>query len=266
MRLWLLTALLLVSSPALASAAGFAKQSLFLSKTPVTEGETVLVHAVVANESNVKFAGEVVFKDGSTKIGSVAVSIASGGANAASVSWKPTAGSHTVTAELTANGGTVVESESATFAINEKPKPQIVINTNATSSSAAVVGSSEDIQKQITDFYPPAGTVTAPLFSTLDTFRSTAADYLDNGINWAKEKTGGKKPGEVMGAATSTPSSGNMVDVAWNVFATIILYVLTLLRFVVGNAGIFYPAFAILFFYILFKTFKRFRRPSYPAY
>jgi hypothetical protein len=262
MRFWLLTALLLVSSPTLASAATFAKQSLFLSKTPVTEGETVLIHAVVANESNVKFDGDVVFKDGTTKIGSVAVTIAPGGANAVSVSWKPPAGSHTVAAQLTTNDGTVVESESATFAISEKPKPQ---TTTVTTASSTPVESSDDIQKKITDAYPPAATVTTPVFSTLDSARVMAANALDNGIAWAKQKSGGKKLGEVLGTSTSA-SPGGIMDTVWSVLGTILLYIFTMLRFAVGNVGIFYPAFAILFFYILWRTFKRFRRPSYPAY
>ncbi len=117
---------LVIILPFSAHAATFAKQSLFLSKTPVTEGDTVLIHAVVANDGTAKFDGDVVFKDADTKIGSVAVSIAQGGANAVSVSWKPAAGSHNITAELTASGGAVVESESATFLINEKPKPASV--------------------------------------------------------------------------------------------------------------------------------------------
>jgi hypothetical protein len=267
MKFWLLTLVVLVStSPTLASAASFAKQSLFLSKTPVTEGETVLIHAVVANESTAKFSGDVVFKDAEAKIGSVAVTIAAGGANAVSISWKPTAGSHTITAQLTNGAGTAVESESATFVINEKPKPVTPLTISGTSSAASPVESSADIQKKITDLYPPAGSVSAPVFSTLDSVREKAAGALDNGINWAKQKTGGKNYGSVLGAATSTNDSGGIMGTVWLILGLVVLYIFTLLRFVVGNAGIFYPAFAILFFYILWRLFKRFRRPRYDVY
>ncbi len=258
MKLLLLATLLFVSLASSASAASFARQSLFLSKTPVTEGDTVLIHAVVANESNVKFTGDVVLKDGETKVGSVAVAIAPGGAQAVSVSWKPLAGTHLVTAQLTAEDETVVESQSANFTINEKQKP------GSTTGTVNGVDSSSDIKNKINEILPAAAPVSEPVFASLDSARASAASALDQGITWAKEKTGGKKPGEVLGASSTT--QGGIVDTIWTLLATILLYIFSILRFVVGNAGIFYPAFAILFFYILWRTYKRMRRPAYPEF
>jgi hypothetical protein len=260
MKSTLLAAMVLAMLPVSAHAATFAKQSLFLSKTPVTEGETVFVHAVVANDSNVKFDGDVVLKDGVTKIGTVAVSIAAGGANTVSVSWKPAAGQHTVIAELTADDGTVVESESAQFDIREKPKPASA--TADAPGTSTPVESSADIQKKINDISPAVGSISAPIFSTLDSVRANAAKALDSGIDWAKQKTAGKNPGQVLGTATQGGADG-AVETGWTILATVLLYILSVLRFVVGNAGIFYPAFALLFFYILWRLFKRYRRPSY---
>lgn len=260
MRSVLLTALLFVSFASTASAATFARQSLFLSKTPVTEGDIVLIHTVVANESNVKFMGEVVLKDGDAKLGSIAVAIAAGGANAVSLSWKPVHGSHKIVAELTATDGTVVESESETFTIQEKPKP----STETTTGGVSGVDSSSDIQNKITDVLPAAAIVSQPVFTTLDSARASAAKALDSGIDWAKQKTGNKKPGEVLSASTKA-GSGTMLDTIWLILATLALYIFTVLRFVVGNAGIFYPAFALLFLYVLWRSYKRMRRPSYAA-
>ena len=254
--LWLVIFLL----PSLASAAGFAKQSLFLSKTPVTEGDTVLIHAVVSNEAASSFTGDVVFKEADQKIGSVVVTIAPGGANAVSVSWKPLAGSHDVTAQLTANDGSVVEQESATFAVNPKPVP-----ASATAPTDTTVESSQNIQNTIGQYSPAVASTTAPVFSGIDSFRSKAADALDSGINWAKSTTGGKNAGQVLGASTSNTSSSGIVDTLLNILALIVLYLFTVLRFLVGSAGIFYPILAIVFFYLLWRTYKRFRRPSYGA-
>jgi hypothetical protein len=245
--------------PEAAAAAGFAKQSLFLSKTPVTEGETVLVHAVVANDATAKFTGDVVFKDGEAKIGSVAVTIAPGGANAVSVSWRPVAGTHSVSAELTGTDGYVVEKQSATFTINEKPKP--ALTGDVTIATSSPIGTSEDIQNKIKSLSPTAADLSAPIFSTLDTLRVKSAQALDSGIDWAKQKAAGKKTGSVFG--TTTEASGGAIDTAWGIFGTILLYILNALRYVVGNAGIFYPVFALLFFYILWRIYKRMRRPSY---
>ena len=113
-------------APVLVSAAGFAKQSLFLSKSPVTEGETVLIHAVVANDTAEKFKGEVQLKSGDTKIGAVPVTLER---------WRSAHGLCFVesrwpaltpcTAELKAGDGVVAESEQATFVVLEIPKPAV---------------------------------------------------------------------------------------------------------------------------------------------
>jgi hypothetical protein len=241
--------------PSLAMAAGFAKESLFLSKTPVTEGETVLIHAVVANDGSTKFDGEVVFSDSDVKIGAVAVTIAPGGAQAVSVSWKPIAGSHTVTAKLTNKDGTVAEQESATFAIAEKPKP-VTQKTVATSSA---VTSSDSLQQKISDLSPAVAHITAPVFTILDSGRTKVAQLLDQGIEWAKKKV---TPVHVLGAQTEK-SSGSMLETIWFFVATILLYIFSLLRYIIVNPGIFYPVFALLFFYGLWRIYKRMRRPNY---
>lgn len=249
--------------PDLAFGASFAKQSLFLSKTPVTEGETVLIHAVVANESNVKFTGSVVFKNGDTKIGSVAATIAAGGANTVSLSWKPSAGSHTVAAELTATDGTVVEKQSANFSIAEKPKPATAFATD--SNSAAAIESSDKIQSQIGSLSPAAQQATKPAFTIIDGLRSGAADVLDSQIESTKKKIAGTpKTGLVAGeSVTQDASINNPWGMALNALYTIYLYVLTVLRFVIGNAALFYPLLAIAFLYFLWRMFRRYRRPSY---
>lgn len=252
--LWAL--LLLAASPLAAHAAGFAKESLFLSKTPVTEGDTVLIHAVVANENAEKFAGKVVFKEGEDALGTVAVAIAPGGANTVSLSWKPASGSHTIAAELTGDDGTVVEKESARFDIREKPLPA------SEAEQSGAVESSDDIRNTIGQYSPAAANASEPVFEAVDSLREKAADALDSGIEWAKTKTA-PPAGEVLGGTTDTPSQKGLMDTLWFALATAGLYVFTILRFIVGSAGVFYPVLAIAFLYVLWRAYRRFRRPSY---
>src|SRR6185369_15427299 len=263
-RTFFVLALLLL--PTFAFAAGFAKQSLFLSKTPVQEGETVLIHAVVANEATAKFDGTVVFKDGETKIGSVAVSIAQGGASAVSLSWKPAAGSHSITAELTSGAGVVVEKQSAIFAIAAKPKPvETSVFSTLASSSPAAVESSQDIQNKIGSFSPTAENVSKPAFNFFDGLRATAADFIDSQLASTKTKLASTpKSGIVAGeSTTSDPKIQNPWGTALTVLYTIYIYVLTILRFLIGNAGVFYPLLAAIFIYFLWRTYRRFRRPAW---
>lgn len=255
MRQALVVAALLLL-PAAAGAAGFAKQSIFLSTASVTEGDTVLIHAVVQNTDAATFPGTVVIKDGEEKVGSVAVELEAGKAQAVSVSWEPKAGSRTIVAELTNKAGEVVESESETFSIKTKPT---AAGKTASSSNAAAVGSSDAIQEQIHNVSPAVGGAVAPFFKLVDGGRESMADVLD-----AQLKSIGPKvtqiplPGVVAGAETvETPKPAAWF---WSIFYTIYFYILTVLRYVVGSAGLFYPLIAVLFLLVLYKMFRRFRR------
>ena len=127
--------------PEAARGAGFAKDPLFLSRSPVTEGQTVRLFAVLSNSDTTAFNGTVVFYDGTTKIGSVTVSLAAGASITASVTWTPSAGDHNVKADIVGKDGTQVEEIKEAFTINSKPKPA----TPAQSSSAF---STSSIQSQ----------------------------------------------------------------------------------------------------------------------
>ncbi len=254
-------------APSFALAAGFATQPLFLSQTSVTEGDTVQMYAVVSNSdlSN-KFSGTIVFQDATTTIGTIPVTLAAGAASTASISWKPVAGSHDITAELTDSSGTVAGQESATFLIN--PKQQLAAASAA--GTTLSVGSSQPIQQSIASFSPVVASTTQPLFSTIDSVRTVAAHTLDNSITWSKQQISkAQNTKQLLGStavASSSPniSAGNSaISTAWVVLATVLLYILSILRYIVANAGFFYPLLAILFFYILWRTFKHFRRPRY---
>ena len=58
-------------------------------------------------------------------------------------------------------------------------------------------------------------------------------------------------------------SVSNPAGSFWYVLQTLYFYLLTVLRFIVGSAGVFYPVVAILFLYFLWRMFRRFRRPAY---
>ncbi len=241
--------------PLAAQAAQFAPSNLFLSKEEVMEGETVLIHAVVQNDATAKFPGNVVFRNGDEQVGSVPVTLAANEVRAVSVSWTPGPGTHKITAALLDQGGTAVQSESESFAVAAKPKPK---PTAATSTHvAAAVESSQGIQAKIDGLSPAAGGALAPLFKLVDGSRVAVADVLDAQIAKTKPKLA-PIPGVVAGTSTiQTPEQGSWFSSICN---TVYFYILTVLRYIIGSAGIFYPILALAFFYILWRTFKRFRR------
>lgn len=251
-------AVCLLCCPLAAQAAQFAPSALFLSKNDVVEGDTVLIHAVVQNDATGKFPGNVVFRDGDTQVGSVPTTLTAGEVRAVSVSWTPGPGSHKITASLQDSGGTAVQSESETFVVAAKPKPKpAAASSSASSNAAAAVESSADIQAKIDDLSPAAGGALAPVFKLVDGSRVAVADVLDDQIAKTKPKLA-PTPGVVAGTSTiKAPEQG-----AWfsSIFNTVYFYLLTVLRFVIGSAGVFYPLLAAVFLFTLWKMFRRFRR------
>lgn len=249
-------AICLAFFPVVTFAAGFAQQSLFLSKSSVTEGDVVLIHAVVQNDAASAFPGTVFIKDGTEQVSSVPVTLEAGEAQAVSVSWKPTAGSHKITAELQDKAGAVVESESETFIVQEKPKP---VSQETPQNQAAAVESSDGIQDQIDSLSPAVGGVLAPVFRLVDGSREAIADVLDSQLESVGPKvTALPIPGVVAGAETiKAPDEQGWF---WSIIYTVYFYLLTVLRYVVGSAGIFYPLLALVFFFVLWRTYRRFRR------
>jgi hypothetical protein len=235
--------------PSLALGAGFARESLFLSKSPVLEGDSILVHAVVQNDAAIKFDGELVFtaqkgSEAKQKIGSAAVSIAPQGAQAVSVSWKPLAGEYTVVAALTDKSGTVVEENSARFTINPKPIP-----ASGSGDTNTPVESSAEVQATIAKFSPTIADFSKPAFLAIDSLRVGAGNWLDQGIAWSKSKKEAAPKGEVLGQATNIGAGGAEIALLG-------------VKWLVANAGVFYPVVAAGFLLGLWRLFARIRRPS----
>lgn len=268
MKRLLITGVLLCMTlaPASALAAGFAKDPLFLSKTPVTEGQTVHVYAVINNTDPAAFVGTLVFYDNNVKIGSSAVNLAAGATETASILWTPAAGAHPLSARLVAKGGSVAEEISQDFTINAKPQPAAAITSSAPAfaQTAASIDSSAAIQKDIANVSPQVASAAQPVFTTIDGARNSIANVLDNQIATTKQKVAATpKPGIVAGAATQDVKIENPTTGFWYWLYTMYLWLLQGVRWLVGNAGVFYPVLAIAFLYFIYKMYRRFRRPAW---
>lgn len=250
---------ILFALPGIVSAANFAKQSIFLSTNTPVAGNTVLIHASVSNGTAQKFTGTLKVHDDLGAIGSVPVTLAAGEASDVSVSWKPTAGARTVVADLTDSSGTVVEEDSQTFTIASSVSTN---PGNTSNQNLNGIQTSAQIQQSIKSVSPVAEQYSAPIFNVIDSGRVFSAGQLNNAINWSKAQIGAPVTSPTTNFI-NTPDAATQnktASTAWTIFATAVLYVLTVVLFIIGNAGVFYPILAILFFYTLWRLFRRYRR------
>src|SRR3989338_5062282 len=143
---------LLFLAPITALAAGFTKEPLFLSTSNPVDGETVLIHAIVSNESSVAFAV--------------------GEAQVFSVSWKPASGDHVIVATLKDTDGSTVGEVTQTFSVSARPTQ---ISTQQTKGG---IDSSQLVQEQISNISPAVGNLLSPGFAIVDSVRGNAVDEI----------------------------------------------------------------------------------------
>jgi hypothetical protein len=236
--------------PSTVLAASFAQSPIFLSESSVTQGDTVLVHAVIDNDAATQFTGSLLFQDGISAMGTLPVSLDAGGGNVFTVSWSPTAGSHTITATLEDGSGAVIEKETDTLTVAALPV------TNG-SSQAISVSSSAPIQAYIANFSPAVASATQPVFSTLDAVRQGAATVVQNQIAATEPKV----IPSVLGTSTvyqvaQSQAGWSFPSVLWTAY----YYFLTISEYLLTNAVLFYPVFVLLFFFLLWRLYKRMSR------
>ncbi len=241
--------------PSFAFAAGFAKQSLFLSQSTVLAGQTVFIYAVIEDDSVTSFSGALHFSDETGPIGRVPVYLEPGKATTVSVSWKPGAGSHTVTAALKSPEGDIVESEDATFVVSDATASREATSSAAFSMSKKVAprdltatDSSAPIVNTISRVSPPLATKSQPYFDSIDNHRKS---YVIDLVQKAEEA---KK--NIATSATAAPSIVNTVWLMWN---TLVLYFCTAFAYLLSSIGVFYPALLFMSVLIIWKILSFFR-------
>lgn len=147
-----------------------------------------------------------------------------------------------------------------TVYIAPKPKPKEA--EPASSTLTAAVQSSQGIQESIANFSPQTAKITEPFFSAVDSGRESANNIVQEQLRKTKSNLG-TDAGKVLGAEATKNAAQNPGGTFWYILQTLYLYLLTLLGFVIGSAGAFYPLFAVVVLYLLWRLFKKFRSPAY---
>jgi hypothetical protein len=250
--------------------AGFVKDPVWLSHAPVFADEAVLIHAGIINSTGEPLTGTLAFRDNGTTIGTLPVSLQAGEAHVYSLSWKPRAGAHDLAVEL-ANPSQADAKRTEIISVTVKEKA----SSNATASAASAAGSSflsnttfsdsSDIQRSIESVSPAVAEVVAPAFTAIDAIRKRGSDFLSEQAADAKGKVEGisTQKAELAAQDTDEAKKEDRWLTAWQIFRTFLLYIFSALNLFLSHAGIFYPVFAFLFLFLMWKGYRRFRPARY---
>jgi len=230
--------------------AGFPPQSVWVSNTSASAGETIEIFTAVYNGSADEFAGTVVFNVDGKKVGAKSFELSDGASELVSVEWRATAGEHSIVATIEGSSGAVAQKETAAIKI-------IVAEPPPTPIRDATVAASEILAEATSAAVPVISNVANTTYELIESLRldaisrleRMAADTISMQEDLVTPSIAGTSTSAVMGfseSASSTPSAlSQMVHVATAV-------ALVALK----SRVLFYPLFILSLFVILYLLFR----------
>lgn len=242
--------------------AGFPTQSLWLSKTSVTEGDALEIYAAVYNAGSAQLRGTVAFQVDGKTIGTKKFDIAAGKADLVSVSWKAAAGLHNFSAAIQDASGTksgeAVSLSSATAGtvtavVAAAPPPSIV--------EQGIKTVSETIANASSAATPVIASAASGIFAKTEEFRK---GVLDNAQESSMEKTPATtsstaREGQVAGASVAPQQTSGQSSL----FNNISQFAAPAILLTFGSPAIFYPLLCLILLAAIYALGKFVRRPKY---
>ena len=229
--------------------AGFPSGAVWLSKTNVTAGDAVELFTAVYNGGEEKLTGTVVFTVDEKRVGSQSVELTSGASQLVSVEWKAEKGEHKIAANIEGASSAVTQARAAAITVNiAEPPPVPLVDT--------VISTAADIAKEASKSAVPAITSVAnDAYGLIESIRLDAVSKL--------EDVAAPQKGGVLGAATSTNSSGfNSSRETPSGMSQIKQVAAGAALIALKSKVFFYPLFLLAIFGLLYILFRwAFKRP-----
>lgn len=225
--------------------AGFAPNSIWVSSTHITAGDSVNIFTVVYNSSDVSLAGDVNFMIDGTSVGTRNFSIKAGDTRIASVPWIAVVGSHSAAAQLekisdadTNTNASVLNqmTDVITISVGSAPPPSAAVQAAATITNIVMQGAQS------------AAPTVQNAFNSLEYLRENAVHSLERQLSAAPEVHSA-----VLGTSTSDVAGTNPAQ--GGIFGTFWRTILQGLLFVCRIQVLFYASLLIVLF-ILYKLVR----------
>jgi len=239
---------------------GFVQNPIWYSKDPFVEGDTVRIYTFLFNPGPGAFTGTVEFDDANVVLGTRPFSLEKGAAEDLSVSWKVTAGDHSISAKIigpkmTLNGKTEPLALADTVTSEDKRfVPKTIAEALPAKNPASATGTpntfpSADKIISNADTYVASTTKNVPFLSAVDSFRMDTAktftvDETAVKAQLAKPVVAPKSAVSANGSSPIPPSLRRPLD-----YVSLFFY--TLLAFIFSHTVIFYGLIVLILFFIL---------------
>jgi len=266
---------------------GFIPGSIWYSKDPLVEGDTVKVYTALWNNSETSLSAKIEFYDKNVILGTRDIVVPASSLKEVYISWKVTSGDHLISAKIispsiTASGKKqVVMLDNITTSVSKKFVP-VVINTieGTPATSSDIIKSQIDKATSSLDNILPTS-ISEPMTENagvVDSFRIDTLKKIEDTKTLAKTTIEAiKKVEDAASSLNSNTSTGNQ-DKAIKEKTTLVknnnmgieeatekpiaylkLFFFSVLSFIFGSKIVFYLLLLFIVFFVLRSIYRRIR-------
>lgn len=242
---------------------GFPSGSIWLSKTILTQGDSVEIYTPVYDGTGDLISGNVVFLVDNTSIGSVQFNLADGDSQIANLSWSAIQGTHAITATIQ---NAIDNSTKEPIALSGEQTQEIDVSVAPAPPQPAIVQALNTVggvaQNTIIESEPIVIQAANAVHDETETLRTAAQSALENSLSGGSgAEVTATSTGKVLGAHTyRAPGTLAAVASAPSSFSALrILEEIAL--FIVSYQWVFYPLLILLVLLIIYLFAKWVSRP-----
>lgn len=220
--LLLLTAPVLTYAEAALISAGFAPQSIWISRSHVAAGDSVNIFTVLYNSSESPIGGEVIFTVDNATIGTKEFTLKSGESQIVSLPWSAKAGSHSISARIekslitdtNADAGMLNKATgNITVNVEDSPPPSLTVQVLSSAASAVASGvasSAPIVVSAFTSIYDKTEVFRAEAKSALEKqIAESSVEATAAGASSALSGDGSAAKGQANGSVSSSSATEN---------------------------------------------------------
>lgn len=250
------------------STAGFIPGQIWYSKSSLIEGDTVRIYTAVWNGEDRSLMTHIDFYDKNVILGSRDIIIPSRELKEVYITWKITAGDHSISAKITSSNliNSNEKKESILLKNNSTKEDNqfvpVVVSTidgNPATSSQVFKSQIDKVNSGISDVIPSS--VRTPIsngINSVDNFRkNTSVEINETKAKTQKEIDSFNNPDNEKGKSIN--KNIDTGDAIKKPIAYVKLFFLSILGFIFNNKIVFYGLIIILFFIIIRSIYSKIR-------
>lgn len=247
--------------------AGFVENQIWFSNDPDTAGETTVISTLINNQDTKAVYGTVTFYDSNKSLGQKSATLEAHTSKVISISWKVTAGDHSIVAKFentkegSDKGAATTVSHSSTEAykfsvaapIQEPPAEKTIAATLTQPTATTADSGKSDASKTVDEVKGAAETT----FTKFDNFREDTAGALSEKADEASAQVDAIKKGQLAGVSKTNEPKKESPSFLGTPFAYVKMLFYQLAYFIFSHKVVFYSliiVIIIMFFRFLIRA------------